>query len=298
MQEWGRSGSGDRERLEESSILLLYIPVIHKGYIDLLKKYSGQVETLYLLGEDILESLEAPKEIRAVNSETIKDLLTSFGLSFNVEVLHLDTVEQVSPQEIVTTQDPVVEKLRERYFPDASVKKETVFLRWNENNVTSPLPPHFDEETEDSFHLQMMKRAKELSDNSSDWWRQVGVVIVRDGMVLVEAYNKALISENQPYIEGNPRDFIKAGTLGFLGNTVHAEQLAIAKARGISLEGADLYLNSYPCSPCAELIGQAGIKRCFFSGGNAYLNVEEVLKKWGIKTIFVREELPNREING
>lgn len=285
----------------EAGILILDIPVIHKGYIDLLRKYDGRVEALYLIGEDILVSLGAPKEIRSVDPETIRDLLKGLGLSFNIEVLNLDTIKSLLPKKIISASDVVSRRLRERHLLGLPVEEETIFLRWDESTVTSPRPTRFDEETSDPFHIQMIERTKKLADNSSDWWRQVGVVVVRNGNVLVEAYNQALPTEHKPYIDGNPRDFIKAGTLSFLSATVHAEQAAISKAAGlgIKLQGADLYLNSYPCPPCATQMSLAGIKRCFFSGGNAYLDASEVLKKAGIKTIFVNEEeLPDRKVNG
>ena len=135
-----------------------------------------------------------------------------------------------------------------------------------------------------------MKKARKLADNSSDWWRQVGAVIVKEKKIIVSAYNQYLPSENAPYIDGNPRDFIKAGTLGFLATSVHAEQSAISKAArlGRSVKGADLYLNSFPCPTCAKLMAISGIKRCFFQGGNAYLNVNEVFEQAGIKTYLVK----------
>lgn len=283
------------ERLERSGVLILDIPVIHKGYVDLLERYvsQGNIETLYIVGGDILESLGVPKEIRALEPGTAADLLQrGLNLPFNVQILHLDEAGNLPRQNLFTARDEVSRRMRERFFPDAQLTQESVFLRWDQSNVTSPRPGQFDRETSEDFHVQMVARARELAGNSSDWWRRVGVVIVRDGRVLIEAYNKAFPTENAPYIDGDPRDYISSGELGFLSGTLHGEQAAIARAsnQGISLRGADLYLNSYPCHACAAMMAEAGIVRCFFSGGNAYLNVEEVLRAAGIETIFVREE--------
>lgn len=274
-------------------VLILDIPVIHRGYVDLLKKHTeGDVRILYLVGEDILNALGVRKEIRANDSETTRRMLSGLGLPFDIEVLTLDGVGNLPSQGIYTARDSVSRKLRERYFPDAQVTEETVFLRWDESNVTSVRPADIDEETCSPYHIQMMRRARALADNSSDWWRQVGVVVVRDRQILVEAYNLALPTDHNPYVDGNPRDFIQAGTVQFLSSTVHAEQAAIAQAagKGIMLEGADLYLNSFPCPPCATSMGLTGIRRCFVAGGNAYLDAAEVLKVIGIKTIFVKEK--------
>lgn len=291
MQEIDKFGLDELERLKESGALILYMPVIHKGYLDLLQKYDGSVKALYLVGGDLAVSLGVPKEIRAIDTKTMQKLIVGFGFSFDVEVLDFDRVGILAPQVLVIAGDTVSRAVRERYFSKVPFIQETVFLRWDEDTVKSPKPAHFDRETSGEFHVQMIQRARQLADSSSDWWRQVGVVVVRDGVVLVEEYNRYLPSEHTPYIEGNPRDFIKAGTLGFLSESVHAEQAAIAQAanRGISLQGADLYLNSYPCPTCAIDMALAGIKRCFFSGGNAYLNVEEVFQAMDMEAIFVRE---------
>lgn len=278
----------------DKGVLILDIPVIHRGYIDLLRKHAdGSVKTLYLVGQDVLDSLEVPKEIRANDPETTRKMLGGLDLPFDIEILSLDGVNNLPLQGIYTARDTVSQKLRERFFPDAQVTEENVFLRWDESNVTADQEVVVDEVTTDPFHVEMMRRAKELANDSGDWWRQVGAVAVRDGKILIEAYNQALPSDNKPYIDGNPRDHTQPGTLGFLVGTVHAEQALIAKAAGrqdVSLQGADLYLNSFPCPPCATSMWLAGIRRCFTAGGNAYLDAAEVLKQMEIRTFFVRED--------
>ena len=76
---------GSEELIKKSGILILDIPVIHKGYIDLLRRHNdGSIKTLYLVGEDVLQDLGVPKEIRAVDPETTRDLLRGLGLTFNI----------------------------------------------------------------------------------------------------------------------------------------------------------------------------------------------------------------------
>ncbi len=274
-------------------VLILDIPVPHKGYVNLLKRHTeGSIKTLYLVGQDILDILDVPKEIRANDPETTRKLLNGLGFPFGIEILGLDMVGALSSQRIYTVRDEVSRRLRERYFAEAEVTGENAFLRWDASNVISTRPALIEEETSDPFHVGMMKRVRELADNSADWWRQIGVVIVKEGKILMEAYNQAFPTDSKPYIDGNPRDFIQAGTLGFLASTAHGEQTAISKAarRGIALEGADLYLNAFPCPPCAYDMGTAGLSRCFVTGGSAYLDAAEVLIATGIKTVYVNEE--------
>lgn len=282
--------------IESEGVLILDIPVIHKGYIELLKKYTdeGTIGKLYLVGEDLLNSLEVPKEIRANDPETTQKMLGGLELPFDIEILGLDGVNNLPSQGIYTARDLVSRRLRERFFPNAEVTEENIFLRWDESNVTADRPAKVDRETTDPFDVAMMKRARELAGGSSDWWRRVGAVVVKDGHILVEGYNQALPSDNKPYIDGNPRDHTQPGTLAFLVSTVHAEQSVIAQAanRHITTKGSDLYLNSFPCPPCAASIWLAGVRRCFTAGGNAYLDAAEVLKQMRIETIFVNENQP------
>lgn len=281
------------ESQSKRGVLILDIPAPHRGYIELLKKHAdGSIETLYLLSDSLLSTLELPKEIRANDPVTTQRMLTGLDFPFNIEILDLGGIAKLPNKGVYTARDMVSKRFREKYLPNAEVSEENVFLRWDEGNVTADRAINAEHRSENQFDITMMKRATELAEDSSDWWRRVGVVIARDGKIIMESYNQALPSDHKPYIDGNPRDHIVPGTLAFLVSTVHAEQSAIAKAagEGIKLRGGDLYLNSFPCPPCAASLGMAGIKRCFYSGSNAYLDAEEVLKALGIETIFVNPD--------
>lgn len=87
--------------------------------------------------------------------------------------------------------------------------------------------------------------------------KQVGVVVARDGRVLVTGYNGTpagmIHCNHEP-----PYDSEEPCTLA-----VHAESNAIAYAAryGMSLDGAHLYTTYSPCLTCAKLIINAGIVR-------------------------------------
>ena len=135
-------------------VLILDIPVIHRGYVGLLRKYAdGSVETLYLLGEDVLEDLEVRKEIRANDPEITRKMLRGLELPFGVEILNLDKIGDLTSRRIYTARDDVSRRLRERFFPEAQVTQESAFLRWDESNVISPRPALISEETNDPFHV-------------------------------------------------------------------------------------------------------------------------------------------------
>lgn len=273
-----------------SKALILYIPVVHRGYLELLEKNNKVIQKLYILGDDIVSSVSKYKEIRSLPPLFTKKLIEGLGFSFKVQVLTKNKISKISVKEIFSASDAISKKFIRKYFPKRKVNYTSVFLSWDEKAVISPIPPAYDTESFSKFDKKIMHLTRTVGGKSSDWWRRVGVLVVKNKKIIARAHNHYLPSENTPYIDGNPRDFIKAGTLGFLSSSVHAEQAVISEAArlGKSLRGTDLYINSYPCPTCAKLMGIAGIKRCFFSGGNAYLRVDEVFKAVGIKTILVK----------
>ena len=107
----------------------------------------------------------------------------------------------------------------------------------------------------DSYY---MKVAKVVAENSVDPVFQVGCIIVNNDCIISEGYN------------GTPTGYKTNETRDELGETlycvVHAESNALAKCAryGISCDGATLFITLGPCSHCATLIKQAGIKRVVY----------------------------------
>ncbi|WP_456366222.1 deoxycytidylate deaminase [Thermococcus sp.] len=89
---------------------------------------------------------------------------------------------------------------------------------------------------------------------------RVGAVAVKDGYILATGYN------------GAPRGMdhcIDVGCLivdGHCHRAVHAEQnvIAMAARKGISLEGATLYVTHFPCDTCFKIVINAGIKEIVY----------------------------------
>lgn len=135
-----------------------------------------------------------------------------------------------------------------------------------------------------------MKQAFVQANYSNDWWRQVGVVFMRDGEVLITAYNQHLPSSQEQYFSGDPRSFFSSGEMIELSSSIHAEALAIARAasQGIALAGADLFVTTFPCPICAKQVAAAGIKRLYYNEGYAVLDGWQVLKSAGIEIIRVK----------
>lgn len=99
--------------------------------------------------------------------------------------------------------------------------------------------------------------------------RQVGAVIVRNKRILATGYNGAPSGVKSCVERGvcmRETLGIESGTRQELCYAVHAEQNAIAQAAkmGHELEGSTMYITHSPCSICARLIINAGIKRIVF----------------------------------
>lgn len=275
-------------------ILLLYIPVIHQGYLDLFKKYQGEVDTLWIIDSaTAFEYMPVKREIRALNSVFAYDVLKKTGMFQKVTCITEDLFNVQGPISIVTTDELVTRQFIEvikSKIEISAITYDRTFLHWDENSIHAPTNVRYDRISSDPFDREMMKLAKIEGERSSDWWRHVGVVLVKDGKSLFETHNTHLPSEYSPYIFGDPRDFVKSGTSPEICGAIHAEKLIICLAakNGISIDGCDIYLTTFPCIPCAQAVACAGIKRVFYGSGNAYLNTDEVLKSRGVEIILVQ----------
>lgn len=78
---------------------------------------------------------------------------------------------------------------------------------------------------------------------------------------------------------------IASGTRAEVCYAIHAEQNAILQAAklGISIEGATLYCTHQPCSVCAKMIVNVGIKRVVYQQGYPDQFSLEIFEEAGVK---------------
>ncbi len=266
--------------------LVLYIPVIHRGYLNLFEKYSAKVDGLFILGDDLVDECKyLVREIRAIDPAMTKKFMKAGGYFKKVEVLHIPTARQLKGCHIITSDESITRRFVEKYLPGSNIQYDSTFLRWDEQSIVSRTDIKYDRKSADPFDKEMMCQAMEEGKKSPDWWRQVGAVVVKNRIVIGRAHNKDPISEYRPYAFGNIRDFVEAGKHSEVTPTIHAEQVLAAKG---GIQEADIYVSVFPCITCSGILAEAGIKRCFFASGNAYLDVENILKARGIELIFVK----------
>jgi dCMP deaminase len=167
---------------------------------------------------------------------------------------------------------------------------ERTFLRWDRGWAQAQRPAGYDgvvaagEVARDLTRLAVV-----AAEHSSDWWRQVGAVAVRDGEVLAAAYNRHHPTEYSPYLDGDPRNEFSRGVRIDLSTALHAEAAVVARAArdGLPLAGAELYVSTFPCPGCARLVAEAGFARCYFAGPYSLLDGDAVLRAAGVELLWV-----------
>lgn len=275
-----------------TKIMILYVPVIHKGYLELLRRYKEEDFELFILGQEFIDEFSDVKEIRAIEPAVAAALMRIVAERRFVDVLvreYVDRYDYLKDRLVIISNDELSRKFAEKYLKNNKVEIDSAFLRWDEKSVLSKSDVNYDSVSENDFDRQMMGLAMKESNLSSDWWRHVGCALVKDGRVIFKAHNHHVPNEHVPYIAGDPRDFVKAGTSSELCSALHAEQSAIAWAanEGISLKGVHAYVTVFPCPVCAKLIAYSGISKVFYFTGHASLDGVEVLKSKGVEIVFV-----------
>lgn len=136
----------------------------------------------------------------------------------------------------------------------------------------------------DEYFMEMAHLAKK---RSTCIRRNVGCVIVKNRHLLTTGYN------------GNPKGMKHCSEIGCLRETLkvpsgerhelctglHAEQNAILQAAlfGVSIDGATMYCTDSPCSVCAKMIINAGIKELVYDGGYPDELAQKIMKDCKIK---------------
>lgn len=257
---------------------LVYVPALHSGILSFLSKSTGDV---WILGEDVIALIDAEfdylrKEIRALTPAQAHTGVAALLPDRAVKLLSMQDLEQLNAEtsELLLPREDIFHWLATEHLSKAQCVFSPTFLRWNRENtlekkvVSAPLAEAFT-----------------VANQSSDWWRQVGCVLVKNGKIVSVAHNQHLPSPYTPYIDSDPRNSFHKGEHIDLSTAIHAEAALIAHAArtGESLEGAELYVTTFPCPTCAKLVAASGIAQLYYSDGYSMLDGEKVLADAGVK---------------
>jgi dCMP deaminase len=283
--------------------LILYMPVLHKGYLDLFNRVKPDI--IGLLTEDVLQELPdglayiAKKDvIRALPSKVMHDVVASlFPADVRVVQVSAENLEAtiVEPTIFMPDEDISI-AVAEKYF--GGVQAVTLVtpptrLRYHRNNVEEKkllVPDRRISLT--ALDREMMELATSVVERTPDWWRQVGGVLrMKDGRRIV-AYNEHQPHEQIAATFGDPRSIFKSGIRTDLSISDHVEHVLIGEAarQGIATAGAWMYLTTFPCLPCARLVARAGISRLFYRDPSyGLLDADELLRTKKVELIEVSE---------
>jgi len=271
--------------------LIAYIPSLHQGYLNFFKKF--QDGKLYILGKDLILDLpRMERDIRAIDPNEMKKAIVSLKIFREVEVLGKNNIGNISA-DIVMPDEDLSHHIAEKYLYDKSVSFESVFLRWDKLAAIKKYNVSPDSEvSKEDFDKEVTQEAFDESKKSSDWWRQVGAIIIKGGKKVLEGHNRHVPTEQNPYEIGDPRSNFDAGERIDLSTVLHAEAGLIARAaqKGISLDGASVYVTTFPCPNCAKIIAYSGIKKVFYTEGYSLLDAESILKNSDVEIIKVKKE--------
>ncbi len=278
-----------------NNILVAYVPVLHSGYIQLLQKHAGGV---YLIGGELIRELSVDnpyygRDIRAVDTEMMCKAIESLGIVSSVQELSLSNITKLlekSDLSIIAPDEDISREVAQRYFLNKEIIFENIFLRWDKKITEREYEISPDRIfSTDQKDIDLIRKACEVADHSSDWWRQVGAVLVKDGGVLYIDCNRHIPSPHSPYVFGDPRNNYDVGQGPHYYTSIHAEAAVIARAAkdGVGLDGTALYASTFPCPSCARLIREAGIRTVYYTQGYSALDSEAILKEAGVEIIYV-----------
>ncbi len=283
---------GMKKSANDAKVLVSYIPVLHDGYLQLFKKHP-EVKRLCLFGDDvILEFTHLDRDIRRISPELIKKAVEAWGIFDAVEILTKEKIQELARDKtpLVVSDDDLTQELITKYFSENLVEKDTIFLRWDKKtSIIEGMVNPDGKISSEEFDKKMIALCKEEAKQSKDWWRRIGVIVVKDGKIIHQRHNEYVPVDQIANVEGDPRGNFKSGIHLESSLAFHAEAGAVAWAarEGISLKGVDVYAETFPCPPCAKQLAYSGIRRLYYKTGYKVLDAERILKSQGVEVIYV-----------
>lgn len=269
--------------------VVAYVPAYHRGYAKFFAEHEGPI---YVIDTDIVRQLypKAERDIRAVSALEMTNLLR--GSWADVHVLDEEALPKLGDSPIVMPDEDMSHLFAKKYLKGKKVQYVQTHLRWDgwSSVKESPVPPDRIV-SRSKIDRELMLQTNLLGQKSPDWWRQLGVIIVKEGQTLLAGFNRP--GAHDAYhlgAMGDPRSHFDAGVSYDVTTAEHGEAYVIGRAAalGIALAGTTMYVTVFPCPTCAKLIATAGIKKVCYSEGYSLVDAEETLKSAGIEIILVK----------
>ena len=123
-----------------------------------------------------------------------------------------------------------------------------------------------------SWESYFMEIADQVATRATCDRKHVGAVVVKDKRILATGYNGA--PAGIPHCSELGHDLILVNGKESCSRAIHAEINVVAQCAkyGIPMEGATLYVNTYPCYPCFKVLVSGGIKEVVCKAEYDYTN--------------------------
>ena len=147
-----------------------------------------------------------------------------------------------------------------------------------------------------SWDDYFMQAASLVSKRATCLRRMVGAVLVKDKQILATGYNGAPSNITHCETVGCLREKLRipSGQRHEICRGLHAEQNVVLQAAqfGVSVKGSTLYITNVPCSICAKMIINSGIKRVVAQKDyHAAADSKEMFAQAGIKLNILDKEV-------
>lgn len=278
-------------------IIVLYMPVVHQEYISFLSPY-WETHVIMLIGDEAAHLLPKffryyQRDVRRLSATYVFNLLSKQG--YQALIAGTDNFPMIPQEydEIIMPDEDVSREIMEVYPEMKKAKLILTALRFDRLLLNRSFQADVDAiVSEDEMAKVIMERATEEAIKTPDWWREVGCIITtRDGRV-IRSYNDHMPTIHTVNEMGDPRANFNQGESIDVSLAIHAEEGAIAEAArlGIPLDGATMYVTTYPCPGCARQIVRAGIKKFFFRDGYSLAHGKDVLKTGNVEVFQVKAD--------
>ncbi|MEK7186743.1 MAG: deaminase [Patescibacteria group bacterium] len=280
--------------------LIAYVPTLNQRHLAWFKRHPDS--DLFLISQKEAERFlpRLARNMAALPTEMVARMvsLSEWVRCVRIFAPGMENYNHAFPfpvsDEWVLPDEDVSHLFAEKYLVPAgcTFSFEMIWARWDMTAVTRNQPVIPDVEISFSkFDRELMEKAVEISNRSPDWWRTIGALAVLwNGQVIPAVCNFHMPNEYETYIFGDPGLNRDAGFVGKY-TSMHAEEAVIthcSRHLGLALDGAHLYVTTFPCERCARQVAQVGVRKLFFKEGFSSLNAQDVLRAKGVKIIQVK----------
>jgi len=276
--------------------IIVYLPVIHKGYLDLFKKHKNA--DIFIANQNLIGFIDQEfdylrKEIRSITPQETEICLKALLPGRKISLIGSNDLAMMDDknQEFILPREDIFLWIAKNYLSNSKIQFDDSFLRWNRTNSIKENNINSDSRKVYTLFSKIITKTNDGAQLSSDWWRQVSAVAFdeSDVKIIALSHNQHLPSPYTPYIDSDPRNSFHKGENIDLSTAIHAEAAIIANCanKGIPLKSMSMYVSTFPCPVCAKLIAVSGISTLYYKDGYSMLDGETVLKNSNVKLVKV-----------